>query len=549
MKKIIIEAAVLAVCAGGTAYAYQYFVEENPKNAYFKAEAEQFDRTKRQMGEVLKTDLLYTNMKTGIPFHQKLQLSGKVKVDGMDAATEQQMQPVLDLLEKSALRFEQTMDEPNAHYQLKLGWDYNQKELLSVEAYTDSKLTALKVPQLLPSYVTLQNDKVGAFAKKLDPSYEGPEAFNFFDYFKTAGGQEEDLKAYAKDYFKLIYENIRDDQVTFQKIDYTTPYGETQKLREYTLTLSDSEVKGTLELLLSKAETDDKLLDFIVKNANPAARLNLPAAAANGASLPASSEELKQAFSKMKEELAKTAFTGGFQMKVVTDKDGRIVDRKINTVFTDTETKEGIELAYASSQWEDKGAGKGSFAASIKPIAKDNSKENLLTLTDTYTYDSKAADHALEWKLVSEGEEETSGKADYHREKAEEAAGKLTVKQTVKVSPKLEDDQYALTANLNTTKTGSEDGKKTSTDSAVEITVDSKPAAGPAGKVNVNLAINQEMEQLSNPSWPEFTAANSRELSTMTEEDMAQLQNDLMGGVYKLLFSNEDLLELLAPFM
>jgi hypothetical protein len=35
----------------------------------------------------------------------------------------------------------------------------------------------------------------------------------------------------------------------------------------------------------------------------------------------------------------------------------------------------------------------------------------------------------------------------------------------------------------------------------------------------------------------------------MTEEDMTQLQNDIMGGFYKLMFTNEDLLELLAPFM
>ncbi|MNC53214.1 hypothetical protein D3C75_1026060 [compost metagenome] len=65
----------------------------------------------------------------------------------------------------------------------------------------------------------------------------------------------------------------------------------------------------------------------------------------------------------------------------------------------------------------------------------------------------------------------------------------------------------------------------------------------------MNLAIAQEMEQVSNPTWPEFTASNSRELSTMTEDDMAQLQNDIMNGFYKLLFTNSDLLELLAPFM
>lgn len=549
MKKIIIGAAVLAVCAGGTAYAYQQLAVENPKNAYFKAEAEQFEATQRQMGQVLKTDLLYTDMKTGSPFHQKLQLSGKVKVDGMDAADQQQLQPVLDLLEKSALRLDQTMDEKNGHYQLKLGWDYNQKELLAVEGYTGPKLTALKVPQLLPSYVTLQNDKAGAFFKKMDPSYAGPETFNFFDYFNSGKGQEEDLKVYVKDYFKLIYENIQDSQVTSQKIDYTNPNGETQKLKEYTLTLSESEIKGMLELLLGKAENDDKLLDFIVKNGNTASRLQLPAAAASGAQLPLNKEELKKSLSEMKTGLAKVEFTGGFEMKVVTDKDGQIVDRKIKTAFAGTETKEGAELTYASSQWAEKGTGKGSFEATVKPLVKEGGKQDLLTVTDAYTYDGKTADHALEWKLVSEGKEESGGKAAYHRETAEEAAGKLLVKQTVKVDPKLEGDQYAFAVSINTTKNDSGDGKKTGTDSAVDITVDSKPASGPAGKVNVSLAISQEMEQISNPVWPEFTSANSRELSSMTEADMAQLQNDLMGGFYQLLFSNEDLLGLLAPFM
>ncbi|MNC51416.1 hypothetical protein D3C75_1007080 [compost metagenome] len=102
---------------------------------------------------------------------------------------------------------------------------------------------------------------------------------------------------------------------------------------------------------------------------------------------------------------------------------------------------------------------------------------------------------------------------------------------------------------MDTTKTGAEDGKKTGTDSKVDITVDSKPAAGPAGKINLKLAIAQEMEQLSTASWPEFTAANSRELSTMTDEDMMQLQNDIMGGFYRMLFTNQDLMELVAPFM
>ena len=550
MKKIIIGAAVLAVCAGGTAYAYQQLVEENPKNAYFKAEAQQLEVTKRQMDQVLKTDLLYTHMKTGVPFHQKLQVSGKVKADGMDAETEQQVQPILDLLEKSALRFEQTMDEPNKQYQMKLGWDYNKKELLGVEAYTGPKLTALKVPQLLPTYVTLQNDKARQFMKKMNPAYTGPDTLNLFDYYKTARGQEADLKVYAKDYFKLIYENIKNSQVTSQKIEYTNPYGEKQKLKEYTLTLTDSDMKGMLELLLAKAENDDKLLDFIVQNASASTRL--PAAAATGAPVPLSKDELKKTFTRLKENLDKVDFTGGFEMKVVTDKDGKIVDRKIKTAFagTETETKEGAELAYASSQWTAKEAGKGSFQVTVKPTGQDNGgKENLLTLTDTYAYDGKKADHELEWRLVSEGEEEAAGKAGYNRETVEESAGKLNVKQTVKVAPKLEGDQYAVNISMDTTKTGAEEGKKTGTDSNVDITVDSKPAAGPAGKVNIKLAIAQEMEQLSNPSWPEFTAANSRELSTMTDEDMMQLQNDIMGGFYRMLFTNEDLMELVAPFM
>ncbi len=552
MKKIIIGAAVLAVCAGGTAYAYQQLVEENPRNAYFKAEAQQLDVTKRQMEQVLKTDLLYTHMTTGVPFHQKLQVSSKVKVDGMDAETEQQVQPILDLLDKSALRFEQTMDEPNKQYQMKLGWDYNQKELLGVEAYTGPKLTALKVPQLLPTYVTLQNDKAGEFMKKMNPAYTGPDTLNLFDYYKTARGQEGDLKVYAKDYFKLIYENIKDSQVTSQKIEYTNPYGEKQKLKEYTLTLADSDMKAMLELLLTKAENDDKLLDFIVQNASASTRL--PAAAANGAPVPLSKEELKKTFTRMKESLDKVDFTGGFEMKVVTDKDGNIVDRKIKTAFagTEAESKEGAELSYASSQWNVKEAGKGSFQITVKPTGQDNGgKENLLTLTDTYTYDGKKADHELEWKLVSDGEEESAGKAGYHREAVEETAGKLNVKQSVKVEPKqkVKGDQFALNISLNTTKTGAEDGKKTGTDSNVDITMDSKPAAGPAGKVNVKLTIAQEMEQLSKPSWPEFSAANSRELSTMTDEDMMQLQNDIMGGFYRMLFTNEDLMELVAPFM
>ncbi len=550
MKKIIIGAAVLAVCAGGTAYAYQQLVEENPKNAYFKAEAQQLEVTKRQMDQVLKTDLLYTHMKTGVPFHQKLQVSGKVKADGMDAETEQQVQPILDLLEKSALRFEQTMDEPNKQYQMKLGWDYNKKELLGVEAYTGPKLTALKVPQLLPTYVTLQNATAGQFMKKNNPAYTGPDTLNLFDYYKTARGQEADLKVYAKDYFKLIYENIKNSQVTSQKIEYTNPYGEKQKLKEYTLTLTDSDMKGMLELLLAKAENDDKLLDFIVQNASASTRL--PAAAATGAPVPLSKAELKKTFTRLKENLDKVDFTGGFEMKVVTDKDGKIVDRKIKTAFagTETETKEGAELAYASSQWTAKEAGKGSFQVTVKPTGQDNGgKENLLTLTDTYAYDGKKADHELEWRLVSEGEEEAAGKAGYNRETVEESAGKLNVKQTVKVAPKLEGDQYAVNISMDTTKTGAEEGKKTGTDSNVDITVDSKPAAGPAGKVNIKLAIAQEMEQLSNPSWPEFTAANSRELSTMTDEDMMQLQNDIMGGFYRMLFTNEDLMELVAPFM
>lgn len=548
MKKIIIGAAVLAVCAGGTAYAYQQLVEENPKNAYFKAEAQQLEATKRQMSQILKTDLLYTDMKTGVPFHQKLKVSGKVKVDGMDAATQQQMQPVLDLLEKSALRFEQTMDEPNKQYQMKLGWDYNQKELLAVEAYTGPKLTALKVPQLLPSYVTLQNDKVGMLLRNFNPSYTGPDTFNLFDYYKTSGGQEEELKAYAKDYFKLIYENIKDNQVTSKKIEYANPYGETQKLKEYTLTLSDSDMKGMLELLLGKAENDDKLINFIAEQISASTRL--PAVTATGASVPLNKEELKKSFTKMKENLDKVDFTGGFEMKVVTDKDGKIVDRKIKTAFASTETKEGAELAYASSQWTEKEAGKGSFQATVKPNGQDNGgKEDLLTLSDTYTFDGKKADHELEWKLMSEGKEETSGKVGYHRETVEESAGKLNVKQTVKVDPKLEGDQFALNLSLNTTKTGSENSQKTGTDSDVDITVDSKPAAGPAGKVNVKLAVAQEMEQLTKPSWPEFTAANSRELSTMTEEDMVKLQNDIMGGFYQMLITNQDLMQLLAPFM
>jgi hypothetical protein len=551
MKKIIIGAAVLAVCAGGTAYAYQQLVEENPKNAYFKAEAQQMELTKRQMEQALKTDLLYTDVKTdSVPLRQKLQVSGKVKLDGMDAETEQKVEPLLDLLDKSALRFEQTIDEPKKRYQIKLGWDYNRKELLAVEGHISPKFTAIKVPQVMPEYVTLQNDKAGIFMKKLYPAYTGPDTLNLFDYFQTSQAQEADIKAYGKDYFKLIYENIKDSQVTSQKIEYTNPYGEKQKLKEYTLTLADSDIKGMLELLLAKAENDDKLLDFIVQRANPASRL--PAVTATGAPVTLNKEELKKSISRLKENLNAVEFTGGFQMKTVTDKNGRIVDRKIETAFAGTgaETKEGAELAYASSQWAAGETVKGNFQISVKPTGEsEGSKNGLFTLTDTYTYDSKQTDHELEWRLAAEGEQEKVSKADYHREAAEEAAGKLKIKQTVKIAPQSKGDQFGINISMDTTKTEAEGGKKTGTDSTVDITLDAKPAAGHGGKLNLKLAIAQEMEQLSDPFWPEFIAANSRELSAMTEEDMMELQNDIMDGFYQMLFTNEDLLELVGPFM
>ncbi len=550
MKKILIGTAVLAVCAGGTAYAYQQLVEENPKNAYFKAEAKQMELTKQQMSQVLKTDLLYTDVKTDAPLRQKLKVSGKVKLDGMDAEAEEKAGPLLDLLDKSALRFEQTIDKPKKRYKINLGWDYKQKELLAVEGHISPKFTAIKVPQVMPEFVTLQNDRAGVFMKKLYPGYTGPDTLNLFDYFETPQAQETDMKAYVKDYFKLIYENIKDSQVTSQKIEYTNPYGEKQKLKEYTLTLADSDIKGMLELLLAKAENDDKLLDFIVKSANPTSRL--PAVTATGAPVTLSKEELKKSISTLKESMKTVEFTGGFQMKTVTDKNGRIVDRKIETAFAGTgaETKEGAELAYASSQWAAGETVKGSFQISVKPNGQsEGSKNGLFTMTDTYTYDSKQTDHQLEWGLAAEGEPEKVFKADYHREAAEEAAGKLRIKQTVKIAPQSKDDQFGINISMDTTKTEAEDGKKTGTDSTVDIALDAKPAAGHGGKLNLKLAITQEMEQLSDPFWPEFIAANSRELSAMTEEDMMELQNDIMEGFYEMLFTNEDLLELVGPFM
>lgn len=551
MKEILIGTAVLAVCAGGTAYAYQQLVEENPKNAYFKAEAKQMELTKQQMSQVLKTDLFYTDGKTDdVPLRQKLKVSGKVKLDGMDAEAEQKVGPLLDLLEKSALRFEQTIDEPKKRYKINLGWDYKQKELLAIEGHISPKFTAIKVPQVMPEFVTLQNDKAGVFMKKLYPAYAGPDTLNLFDYFKTSQAQETDMKAYVKDYFKLIYENIKDSQVTSQKIDYTNPYGEKQKLKEYTLTLADSDIKGMLDLLLAKAENDDKLLDFIVQSANPTSRLQ--AVTAIEAPVTLSKEELKKSISELKESLKAVEFTGGFQMKTVTDKNGRIVDRKINTAFAGTgaETKEGAELAYASSQWAAEETVKGSFQISVKPNGQsEGSKNGLFTMTDTYTYDSKQTDHQLEWRLAAEGEQEKVTQADYHREAAEQAAGKLKIKQTVKIAPQSKDDQFGVNLSMDTTKTEAEDGKKTGTDSTVDITLNAKPAAGHAGKLNLKLAITQEMEQLSDPFWPEFISANSRELSAMTEEDMIELQNDIMDGFYEMLFTNEDLLELAAPFM
>ncbi len=551
MKKILIGTAVLAVCAGGTAYAYQQLVEENPKNAYFKAESKQMELTKQQMSQILKTDLLYTDVKTdGVPLRQKLKVSGKVKLDGMDAEAEQKVEPLLDLLEKSALRFEQTIDEPKKRYKINLGWDYKQKEMLAIEGHVSPKFTAIKVPQVMPEFVTLQNDKAGVFMKKLYPAYTGPDTLNLFDYFQTSQAQETDMKAYVKDYFKLIYENIKDSQVTSQKIEYTNPYGEKQKLKEYTLTLADSDIKGMLELLLAKAENDDKLLDFIVQSANPTSRLQ--AVTAIEAPVTLSKEELKKSISTLKESMKAVEFTGGFQMKTVTDKNGRIVDRKIETAFAGTgaETKEGAELAYASSQWAAEESVKGSFQISVKPNGpSEGSKNGLFTMTDTYTYDSKQTDHQLEWRLAAEGEQEKVTQADYHREAAEESAGKLKIIQTVKIAPQSKDDQFGVNISLDTTKTEAEDGKKTGTDSKVDITLNAKPAAGHGGKLNLKLAVTQEMEQLSDPFWPEFISANSRELSAMTEEDMIELQNDIMDGFYEMLFTNEDLLELAAPFM
>ena len=332
---ILVASLVFVFVLGGIGMAFFGSSVSGVKMDYLKAESNTMKQAYKEWSDVYGDAFALADKMSKESYEQTLDLSASVS--GADIPNITLIQAILESMK---LQMNTKQDVKNEQYEVSLNFMMNNDSLAELSMYQSNDKTAVKLPLLNePMYYFIENEKFGEFAKKMDPSYEGPdnikELFNFKDQLNT--GLEAEYKEWIKGYGTFLFAEL--DEENFSKEKNVQYQG--KNVDKITLTLTDEEIKSLLTNLLDKIQDDKQLIDLLVKQGQVAL-------------LEQTEEEyrqelkdgLKEGIAEIKSELKDASFGNGLVSIIYVNSNNLIIARDFSMEVAEQSGDEAVKISY-----------------------------------------------------------------------------------------------------------------------------------------------------------------------------------------------------------
>jgi len=267
MKKILLVALiVVGLSVGVTAYALGS-LNSDPKVAFFKAELKNIQAMQEEWNDLFREDLNFIENMKGSAVRFTAEQTAIAEANDMPLDQEAQFERFNDFISK--MKSSVTVDYDRLDRKMTGALDvlYDRETLLSGDMFVDDYKLGLHAKEAYDRYFMLDGNRFGEWMKSVDPSYDGVDKLDFFGSadFKEKS-QSEQWNEVAKKYGKLLYDQIRTDQITVEKAEING-----KSAKSYTLRLTNEDIRQIYETFRKTMKDDEalhKLLSALLPEVN-----------------------------------------------------------------------------------------------------------------------------------------------------------------------------------------------------------------------------------------------------------------------------------------
>ncbi|WP_054950309.1 DUF6583 family protein [Numidum massiliense] len=523
---IIALVAVLVLVAGGLSYAFIF--SKSPLELYLAAEVNTYEKAIESLKDTYKDEWELAEKSGKEPSVNEMEVRFGLQADGMESQVPD-LAMVQKLLEDSKIKIVSKLDPKKEKAAVSMGYHLNDTPIADVNLFHSKKETGFQVPVLYDDYLYLPNAELGEFARRMDPTYDGPEEIEYFieaDATKTL----KELNEIGKDYAEYLAQFIKDEHVTLEKnVEF---HGE--KMRQLTVSLSEAEVKKVMKGLLGKIEKDKSLSEFLYGQVFGQFPM------AYGEELKEEfKEKLVEAIERAKDGVDDVKFPGGYKAVVLVDKNETIVSRDVKLKIAQKDNAdETVDLSYKSEDWDkDDKKNESNWKLEMKVPEDVGGKINASAKTVT-SENKRALDFALK---VTEHEEDLFGLTYKSTTKGKKGDEKTDFTVTV-ISPELESeigaDELPINGHYNR-KTDQNLGKGHS-NTAIDfgLSVD----AGLGRTIGFTADVKSKTSFKDKPTFPNLKNEGVN-VAEQSDEELQKIVEEMQKRLQEFIMNNQQLFE------
>lgn len=534
---------ILILSAGVyTGYAmFDWF--KDPKTIYLQSEFKQMQQLTTRLSETNAEYQELVHPYLDKPVHTTTELSN-LTLDADHSNPE--LDKVLELIKDAKLQLDVHMDDKNKKAVNKAKLMLKDRDVLSLELFTDQNKLGFSVPDVYGKYAVIDLKD----ADKAKEDYDFLESLpsrviSYDDWVNAVRITPEEIKPILIEYGKLYADRIDPKQVTINKDAVFEEDGVKLESREITVTFTESELKQLILAVSEKLSNDKALHEILFTRYQNVIKLLKDSGYGDEIdeiSKETFTEQLKDAHFDLKDSLHEVRLNEDVTMVVHIDRKGNILSRTVSLNVSSDDVKGRNAVVFKTGSWTDKDTSSGILSLRTRSDQGDGGEVKI-----SYSNEEKGEENKGKVDVVfKETENDKSNTAlSFHTDFTLKGTEKQKDGEfSFKASFQDEGTDEELSGSVNTTVTQTDSGKNA--EYRMKMNVGKLQESD--GLKSISLKITNKEQYGQEVQLPVLTAENSFDLVQMTDADKTKLQQDVMKGIEQYTQKNADLLQAYFPY-
>ncbi|WP_079708985.1 DUF6583 family protein [Paraliobacillus ryukyuensis] len=335
---IIAAVAVIVIAAGVSA---AMLLTKNDKQAYFSAEMNSLNFMKDEVEERYGDELDWMEQTKEKPSETTVELSANYNdPSGFDSTGFQQ------IINNASVTLVNSYDPENKKMMVDAKASAAGISLEDIKFYLSEDEMMVSLP-FLEKVLQVKEDELGNLLTTLDPSATtGLEDIEFDQFFNQNVMSDEDIEHFREAYLQMIYDELPKGAFTSEE-ETVEVNGASVKATKLTMHLSEKQLKGIIEKVITTAQNDDVLKEYIEEQAS------LEQFAYNASEVDQLLTDFDTALTEMKDGLSDFQIPNGLTSTLWT-KDNLIVKRDMSIEMAPADEELVAFTVTGTQQLEDK---------------------------------------------------------------------------------------------------------------------------------------------------------------------------------------------------